>query len=197
MPRTIRRRMKRRCAASMKRFMHDTFREQRVFRVLFSASSLLPFMRSRLQRLQFCNSGVVFLDEHMEKRSVQKYHCHMQWHNMEIHMCLRLDGMWVRTTVVPETTDEQFAYSNLVRECMESERKRSIKLAKQEFKKRKEEKSKPTIDVHFKCCICQEEHMGGLCALQCGHVMHSECVASCKKCPLCKQTITTRTKLFL
>ena len=200
----IHRKLQRTCVASMKQFMRDTFREKRVFRVLFSASTLFPFMRKRIQRLQFCNYNVIFLDENMERKRLRRYQCHMQWHNMEIHMFLQFEGekkqTFTKMTIIPDTTQEQLAYVDMVKECMRKERKKAIKAAKKEFARRKKKKPKNTRvepPVQFKCCICQEEHMTNLCALQCGHVMHSKCAARCKHCPICKQEVKRRTKLYI
>lgn len=201
----IHRKLRRTCMDSMKRFMHDTFREKRVFRVLFSASSVLPFMKTRIQRLQFCNStSVVFLDENRETRRFKRYQCQMQWHNMEIHMFLLFEGdkenrKCSRMIVIPETVEQQLAYVNLVKHCMKKERRLAIKSARKEFTRRQQE-NKPNDDdkpIQFKCCICQEEHLSDLCALQCGHVMHSDCASKCEHCPLCKKKIQFRTKLFI
>ena len=118
---------------------------------------------------------------------------------MEIHMFLLLDGKWTRTTVVPDTVQEQMDYMELVKTCMRQQRKQAIRSARKEFKRREKRRNSSDEEntAHFRCCICQEEHMTKLCALQCGHVMHEGCVSSCDHCPLCKEKITTRTRLYI
>ena len=107
---------------------------------------------------------------------------------------------WSRMTVIPETVEQQLAYMNLVKHCMRQEKARAITSAKKEFSRRRKEEKRSDPDerpVQFKCCICQEEHLSDLCALQCGHVMHSECASKCEHCPLCKEKIQSRTNLFI
>lgn len=141
----------------------------------------------------------------MERKRLRRYQCQMQWHNMEIHMFLFFEGEkkqpFTRMTIIPETTKEQLAYADLVKKCMKKQRKQAIEAAKKEFARRNKKPKKTQAVEHppvqFKCCICQEEHMTNLCALQCGHVMHTECATRCEQCPICKQKVKTRTKLYI
>jgi E3 ubiquitin-protein ligase RGLG len=45
------------------------------------------------------------------------------------------------------------------------------------------------------CCVCMERHKNT--ALGCGHVLCENCARSVSTCPLCKQPIASRLKLYL
>ena len=189
---------------------HHKFIESLLFDKEFWAvwrhDSILPFLKSRMQRMRLHRDGRVTLHDHADdadprEEKVDRIGARFHPLTMDLEILLRFrqhPDKDYSAIVIPENAQVQRKYVETVRRRMDKKRRRD---ALEMFKRRREsqlqkKRKRPCCD-DFKCAICLESGTSELCAFDCGHVFHSACVERCEACPKCKRRVNKRIKLYM